>query len=273
METKMFKAHRGGVFDFRKRPRKWNLEVNDAMVINSSLGNKIPDYDTRLAIDLYVTELKDIGVWSSLDTFVLFALNDTELDDFSLYDYKRGVFYTAFGGVTFTNEGWEGNGVDGYIDTNFNPATMGVNYTLNDASRGAVVSKTGTISATPLIIDSVVSTNQNTLRAGNYNFHRINQTTNNLNASADLSGIGFKVIIRQTSTNVMLVNKDVEINRTSSSTVVAAGNQHLLSSNTGFSELSLSTYFMAASLTYAQTQDFRTATNNYLTAIGLNPIA
>lgn len=273
METKMFKAHRGGVFDFRKRPRKWNPEVNEAMVINSSLGNKIPDYDTRLDIDLYITELKDIGVWSSLDTFVLFALNDTDLDDFSLYDYKRRTFYTAFGGVSYTPYGWEGNGVDGYLSSNFNPATMGINYTLNDARRGTIIYFSEGTTSSLGSIDSTSTGQANRMIAGNFTAQRINQAGNNLNAAVNLAGLGLTEINRDNDTDVRLIKGATESNRTAASTTVFSDSQRLLVSTNGFADLGLSTYYMGASRTFAQTQDFRTATNNYLTRRGLTPIA
>jgi len=87
--------------------------------------------------DLLVA-LKAAGVWSKLDTFANFATDGDS--DFALIDWKRVTDYTAFNSPTFTtNQGFTGNGTSAYIDTNFNPSTSGVNYTLDSAFFGSLI--------------------------------------------------------------------------------------------------------------------------------------
>src|SRR5690606_11757254 len=104
---------------------KFSDEVKNAIYNNVELGNKIPQLNTIKAIDELINNLKEVGVWGKFDTFSLFQMNDNTLADFALYDYKRETFYTANGGIIYSELGYQGNGIDGYINTNFNPSTSG----------------------------------------------------------------------------------------------------------------------------------------------------
>src|SRR5690606_28469033 len=108
-------------------PHKFNIEVVKAV----SKNVKKPSYSTLLHIDNLISALKESGIWSKFDIFALFQMNDNTLADFALYDYKRDTFMTSYGGMIYDEFGYQGNGIDGYINTNLNPATSGVNYTLN----------------------------------------------------------------------------------------------------------------------------------------------
>src|SRR5690606_1196126 len=123
---------------------KLGSEVKNAVYSNLILGNNIPKLNTMIAIDEFIRSLKTAGIWSKLDIFSLFQMNDNTLADFALYDYKRDTFMTSYGGMIYDEFGYQGNGIDGYIDTEFNPSTSGVNYTQNDASRLFWLSKNPT---------------------------------------------------------------------------------------------------------------------------------
>ena len=101
-------------------------------------GYTLPSEAQRLKQNQLLIDLKSAGAWTKLDTFVNFATDGSSA--FALIDWKRLTQYTAVNSPTFTaNEGFMGNGTSSYIDTNFNPSTQGVNYTLNNASRYAYV--------------------------------------------------------------------------------------------------------------------------------------
>jgi hypothetical protein len=98
-------------------------------------GYTLPSASQQLLQEQLLIDLKDAGIWSKLDTFAVFATDGDS--DFALIDWKRLTDYTAINSPTFTsNEGFTGNGTSSYIDTNWNPATQGVNYTQNDACFG-----------------------------------------------------------------------------------------------------------------------------------------
>ena len=98
-------------------------------------GYTLPSSGQQTLQNQLVVDLKDAGIWSKLDTFGVFATDGDS--DFALIDWIRLTDYTAVNSPTFTtNQGFQGDGVSAYIDTNWNPFTDGVNYTLNDASFG-----------------------------------------------------------------------------------------------------------------------------------------
>ena len=216
--------------------------------------------------DLLVA-LKAAGVWSKLDTFANFATDGDS--DFALIDWIRLTDYTAVNSPTFTsNQGYQFNGTSSYINTNFNPATQGVNYTLNNASRGFYLYNS---IASPLGIDGNTITFDNGIFRldGTANI-RINSTNNiNTNYSFGVSS-GFKSINRTSSTNVTLLSPifiDAATNeRTQTSTSITSQNQLLGRSGTFYGNFTPSCYFMGASLVSENT-DFVNAYDTYLTSI------
>jgi hypothetical protein len=214
-----------------------------------------------------VLDLKDGGIWSKLDTFGVFATDGDS--DFALIDWIRLTDYTAVNSPTFTtDEGYEFNGISSYINTNFNPATQGVNYTLNNASRGFYLYNS---SATPLGIDgNITSFNNAIFRLDPTTSIRIN-STNNLNSNYSLNVTsGFKSIHRSSSTKLTLLSPifiDAAVNeRTQTSTSITSENQTLGRSGTFYGNFTTSCYFIGASLV-AENNDFVNAFNTYITSL------
>lgn len=237
----------------------------------------LPPMPTLKAMNTLILNLKSDGIWSKLDTLFNFATGLTGYEDFTRICLKRRVLGTDNGTLTFTTEGREGNATDYYFDAEFTPDVDAVNYLFENASRLAVayfVSGGGTGTD---IIDCILSgttNNVNILYASNTPFNRINQLANVLSSSANLSGTGLKTINRTSSKDVMLTNKDVEINRTATSNISGFDSkQGLFKRGLTYGNLGLSLYGMGASLTYAETQDLRTAYNQYLETIGLTQFA
>lgn len=54
--------------------------------------------------------------------------------------YGNGMA-TSHGGITYSEMGYEGNAIDAYINTHYNPVQTGQNYTLNNAAFGGVCAK------------------------------------------------------------------------------------------------------------------------------------
>jgi hypothetical protein len=98
-------------------------------------GYTLPSASQQLLQNQLVVDLKDGGIWSKLDTFAVFATDGNS--DFALIDWIRLSQYTAVNSPTFTtNQGFKGDGVSSYIESNFSPATNGINYTSNSAGFG-----------------------------------------------------------------------------------------------------------------------------------------
>lgn len=229
----------------------------------TSLGYTLPSSAQQVKQNKLIVDLKAGGVWNKLDTFAVFA-NDGG-SNFGLIDWKRLTLYTAFNSPTFTtNEGFTGNGTSAYIDTNFNPATQGVNYTLNNASRYYYhFSGTGTL------VNDGVST------SGTYNSIRNGGTQQNfINGTAILSATftfsttkGVKSIHRTSLTDVALFNDKTVGNRTAvSQASLTSTNQLILRRGTNYGANEVSAYGMGASM-ISENDAFVDALNTYINSL------
>jgi len=228
-------------------------------------GYTLPSEAQRLKQNTLLIALKDAGVWSKLDTFANFATDGSS--QFALIDWKRLVQYNASTGPTFTtNEGFMGNGTSSYINTNFNPATQGVNYLQNNASRYLYMYMANGTSS--LDGRSAASIN-NSLRASSSN-QRINQDTTPLvGGSFDFNATrGMKSIHRTSSLNVTLFNDNTASTpqRTALSAAITSSNQFILRSGSAFGAHEISMYAMGANLV-SENAAFVTAYNNYITSL------
>jgi hypothetical protein len=176
--------------------------------------------------------------------------------------------------LLYDNEGSIGPvaNFEDYIDTNFNTSVNGLTYTLDEASRDAVLFNT--LAVTPFIISGVDgSATIDSWRRTNSVVNRINQAGNvNLNSAFDLGGQGYKGINRINSTTVTLINKNVIGDRTANSSALANA-KHFLHKSGGFTSDNIISFFSMGASVVSESQNFRTAYNTYLTSIGLSPIA
>ena len=106
-------------------------------VVYDSLTTK-PSAAIATAQNTMCCVLVDAGIWAKLDVFYLFAQTTNGAGE-ALINWKLpGSFdATAFNAPAFVAlEGFTGDGASAYIDCNWNPATNGINYTLNDGMIG-----------------------------------------------------------------------------------------------------------------------------------------
>jgi stage V sporulation protein SpoVS len=222
-------------------------------------GYTLPSDSQKLLQNQLVIDLKAGGIWDKLDTFVNFATDGSS--SFALIDWKRLTQYTAVNSPTFTtNEGFTGNGTSSYIDTNFNPAISGVNYTLNDASRYIY-----TLNVVNFFDGIELSASNRITTAGTA--QRINQGTGAINSAYSFStGAGMKSIHRTSSTNVELFSDITQESRTANSFIVQSEKQFISRSLNTYSANKVSMYAMCSSLVTENT-DFVNAFDNYLNSL------
>lgn len=95
-----------------------------------------PDADQKSKLDDFISGLVSEGWWAILDAIWIYR-GHANAD--SLLNVKDPASFTSslVNAPTFTaNRGFTGNGTSSYINTNFNPATAGGNYTQNSACFG-----------------------------------------------------------------------------------------------------------------------------------------
>jgi hypothetical protein len=175
------------------------------------------------------------------------------------------------GGLTYQTNGFKGNGTDGFINTNYNLSVVPTNYTLNNAGRMLVISEDATLST--MFYDGTASVNRNNMRRDNSQQIRINSSANALATTFNMVGVGLKSIMRDTSTDVRVQNGGSTLSTTQTSTLIENTQQLILRSATAYADACVSSYYMGASLTNTQINNFRTYYNTYLTNIGLTPYA
>lgn len=89
------------------------------------------------AVSALISALKNGGVWSNLDRLWLLAAENSQQ---ALVDLVARASATAVNAPAFTaNRGYQGNGTSSWIDSGFNAATAGGNFSQNDASWGVWV--------------------------------------------------------------------------------------------------------------------------------------
>jgi hypothetical protein len=114
-------------------------------IVNAELTTYVTGLTTPLSdeqlekIDTFLTYYKTHdGLTNLSDAYDVMYYLGNETAESSLRNLvKRAHDAVAVNSPAFTPyEGWTGDGISSYIDTNYNPATQGVNFVLNDASYG-----------------------------------------------------------------------------------------------------------------------------------------
>lgn len=223
-----------------------------------------PPPTNDIPFDQLIKDLKSAGIWQKLDVFYVFAGDGS--NGFKLINWinPEEHYADAYGGLTWGLDGVKGNGSNGYIDTNFNPNIDHQNYTLNNASRGGIISEVGTMN-----FDGITGTFRNDYNGSVIRLNSAASSTINY----DNSG-GLFVVKRNNSSTLEVVMKDNEqsanVNTDFTST---EHSQVIMRRVNAYGSFKLSCYFLGGALTYSETQSFRTIYNNFLTAIGQTPIA
>jgi len=222
----------------------------------------------QIAQNRLISDLKAAGIWNKLDTFAVFATDGNS--DFALIDWKRLSQLTAVNSPTFTtNQGFTGNGLSSYINTNFNPFVNQNNITLNNSSFGAYFNAN-------LIQDKGIGTigyyfNPTTQTVSGVSLIRSIFTGPGVNAGSHTGRVGLFQVDRRNSTNVEHIKNGISLaNPTSNSNSIPNNNLFLLAYN-NISPLELSTdqismYFAGSSL-FNEKTDFYNAWINYFNVL------
>lgn len=228
-----------------------------------SKGYRLPSAEQQKTQNELVLALKSAGVWDSLDVLYVFA---TDADaNFAKLNWKNPAAHegTYVGGVTFQkNGGIKGDGSTGYFNTNFNPATSGVRYTLNNAGRYFWVDNRDTV-----IFDGVETNSFNSsLNANTANIF-INQGSTPLSVAVPFDVDGFHAINRTSSTAVELFTSSTQYSATATSTAIESQTQLLLRSGSSYGASRMRFYAMGSALV-SQNTAFLNALNTYITKVG-----
>lgn len=205
----------------------------------------LPTTATQQKQNKLLKSIKADGVWAKLDVFYVFAV-DNNASAFATLNWKNPNANQASiaSSPTFVNNGgFQGNGTSSFIDTNFNPATQGVQYTQNDASRYFFTHAIGTGR-----FDGNTS-GINSITTGILGSQRINASGNNAVPSIDFnSTANTKSIHRTSSTSITAYNSTTAQTSVQTSASVASANQWILRSSGNYGTHTCAGYAMGASL-------------------------
>ena len=210
----------------------------------------------------FMIAIKAAGVWDKLDALCVFRGSG---DGAALVDWKRLSEVTNIDCTFDTTQGFIGDAsIPAYIDTGFAPGTMGVNFTLNDASRyffPYAFSGTG-----PMDGQSGGGT-RNRMLLNNSTDHKINQQGAIPLSSAFqyTTTVQPKSIHRTSATDVTLFNGTTSASRTGAS-AGSVNNLFILRNNTDYADHTVAAYAAGASMV-AENTDFVAAWNTYITAL------
>jgi hypothetical protein len=224
--------------------------------------------DTRKGIiDDLVAALKAGSVWSKLDVFYVFAAHNAGA---SLVNWKNpGTFdATLTNAPTFaTDRGYTGDGSTNYIDTNYAPATNGVQYTQNSCHL-SVWDRTANAQSATAIIAFNSSTGHFYVRYTDNNCYLRLQhgggTIANLNSDGHLVGT------RTDIDNVALYRNGSSVNTVASGTTgaIPAGTVKVLGgAGVGFNNHQVAAASAGANVSTVAAA-FHTALAAYMTAVG-----
>jgi hypothetical protein len=210
----------------------------------TTLGYTLPSASVQAKQNTLLTSMKADGVWAKLDVFYVFAQDGGS--SFGTLNWKNpnANQSTLVNAPTFvSNGGFTGNGTSSYIDTNFNPATQGVQYTQNNASRYFFAHAIGTGR-----FDGNTS-GTNSMFLGVSASQRINAGSNTAVPPIDFtSAVNTKSLHRTSSTAVTAYNSTTAQIAVQTSAAMTSATQWILRSSTNYSTNTCAAYAMGASM-------------------------
>lgn len=221
-----------------------------------------------------VLAMKANGSWATIKTFADFAWNNPIHNNVALIDWKRkGVLYSAYGGLTYTERGYKGNGVNGYIDTNFNMSGLNINnfnvnhrmHTDYSISTAAIMGCSRTSSPTSVIRLTPRNTATNVAFASN-------DATNTFRVTSDITSVSYG---RSSSTTKYIYRDGLSNNYTVNAIAPIVDFNYCLNAYNqngtinSFCDGTIMKNAIGDGITLAQNESNKTAYNNCLTAIGL----
>ena len=176
----------------------------------TQLASGRPNFIHQKRIDELISGLKQDNNWALLDRLWIFAQPVQPLARVSLVN-PTSTQITEVNAPTWTaNQGYAGNAVNMYLNTNFNPNTQGVNYRAGNCSIG-MYSRTNVLEAgndmgfaSATIFTQLISRDAGGFRS------RINNTVaQGIAAVANADSTGLFSVVRTGAVNILLYRNAV----------------------------------------------------------------
>jgi hypothetical protein len=210
-----------------------------------------------------LTELDRLNIYCGLNGYETAARTNI---------IKSAHFVTPVSSPIFDNNGYKSGGTS-YLDLNYNPATEGIKYLLNNASLGYVVKNPTYSSQRRAIGANDITINRADMSRDSDNTGGFLNSTSAINQSGTFSGNVFNMVIRNDNVNFKLVRNATENSSAIASSVIPNLNQFELCLNYQSvplgpfdTEYHLCSFAGSGSLDYS---NLRIILNNLFTALGV----
>jgi len=241
-----------------------------------------PQGNRAFLISDTIRRLKAADIWAKLDVLWMLAAHDAQAGRLN-WKAPASFALTAVNSPTFTaDRGYQGDGSTSYLNTGWNPATNGVNYTLNSACTGVYHNTTGgagndahvSMGSSDLTNASFIVAHAGS--SGNIMRVRVNTATSYNGTATITTRVGLTVADRSSSILTTLYRDAVAVDTTSNaSSAIASQPVYLLTLNvagspgaTNYTTARLATAFNGASLTTTQHTALHAINNAYLNSMG-----
>lgn len=232
-------------------------------------GWTLPSSGMQTKGNQLVLNLKTYGIWSKTDVLYIYY-TDGDVNFAGINWKAPGTFTTSRvnSPVFATNEGFKSNGTSSYLNTTFNCATNGVNYTQDNASQFLWIHSTGSSgSVASTVVCGLSANNGNNFFLFNGNGQRVNMgTAGNTADMINFTGTGFKINNRTSSNDLVAYNNTTQTITTAASQSVNSSNSTVLRRSTGgYNTIDsvVAVYGLGASLA-TESIDFYNSLNTYM---------
>ena len=241
-------------------------DYNALLSYAQTQGYAIPSVSQRTLQETLIRDLKTAGVWDKLDVFYVFATDgDSDYATLNWKDPNNHQVSKVNSPVFTADSGFAGDGLSSYLDTNYNPSTNGVKYTLDNASIS--------IWSNNYVFNEFITGASGTFNcirmAGSSQNQRINMPSDaTLTPVVNFSDSSKKLrqLNRTSSTNVTAIIDTTSTIHTGNSTDINSANQIILRAASFYSSTEVAFFGMGASLV-SENVDFYNALNTYKLAL------
>jgi len=242
----------------------FDADFNAVKAQATTLGYALPNTAGQRHLNAMLLELKAGSFWTIFDTLYVFANNGSS--GFSTLNWKTPASFqcTLINAPTWTsNKGYTLNGTTQYIDTNFNPSTNGVQYTLNNAGRYAYLARTAATNNQRIDGNNVALNDNCMIISSSNTINTINSGATQPATAAVTNQSNFHAITRPTSTTAQrYFDLSTAINVNSSA--LSNSNQWIGRSSTTYGGFQIQFYAMGASIAVGDITTFQAILDKYL---------
>jgi len=268
----------GGIWSFQGGATYYTVYNPFAKSLFSRMDVE-PTNVRKTLISNMIDSLQKYSIWDSLDVFYMFASHDSQS---SLLNWKYNDFNaTANNGVLFAvDTGYKGDGLNDYINSNYNASTDAINYKLNSMSVGFYNRTNDLVDANSYYgaRDASINASELTLRtAGKYNIRANSLIVQEADHNNYTSGL---IVVRRIDSdtvgiyqNGILIRETANVNSTlipDLDIYILALNNNGLEKQSTFNQFSM--FFAGATLSVLQISKLFGLIESYLDELGIGVI-